>query len=663
MARASTVLLTACCFMASTTPAIAFVIERTITRDKSLKASEAQGEYLGEFVYDSNRDNDRVGKIEVEAWGELGLAEDALVAVPQGLRGRKTASSHDISSDDVLKGEAKQTVATTSSDGSYDEFRSSAWEVDTPSVQILVFDDERRHWQAFEQHMEDWGSSGPRRRLELEEAGAGGGGKIRAGWTGHAEHGRANTSSFSEAGGAGTPSGGASLEVAPAQPLLLGRGSSSSPSEQMGAESMLSSYRKQTEKTAESTTRNFADAVDMKMLPLPRQLWSREPGLMHIPLARCSQMKADAVHMLTIRLDGTTDNHGRVEIGVREKIRPRVWYFIAMFCGVTFKSPVSLKLHLTNTNLGSQAELSMTQVHLPDLYIVALVFQILLLLYTISRINWRGELRARGAGNCFSVLMKAVWGFCRGGKRFAGLEFVVLPLTATLCNILSTELYILFYRSLCADGVGVIGLEIGGFLAWQIAVFLLWASLWHLACGNVADSGSSSAVLGGPSETPDGSSLNAGHQPGDFSRRNSWILHKILALLGVANIVCDLFLDIDSKLGNFMYTSYSGLFLWLCYFLVFLALLHAISETHGGQSWNLQQSKWFFSFLMMTGSWYVLQYLVPLLLSCFSARYVTMRIIVVVDQLARCLGFLLVFRLYETYDSKFLGSRYYGGAR
>jgi len=78
-----------------------------------------------------------------------------------------------------------------------------------------------------------------------------------------------------------------------------------------------------------------------------------------------------------------------VEVSIREHLRPRTWYVVALFCGSTFSDPINFKLHMYNYNLGWQNELSMAQVNVVYCYIAAFVLMIALM-YTINRITVGG---------------------------------------------------------------------------------------------------------------------------------------------------------------------------------------------------------------------------------------------------------------------------------
>ncbi|CAD7954447.1 unnamed protein product [Amoebophrya sp. A25] len=304
-------------------------------------------------------------------------------------------------------------------------------------------------------------------------------------------------------------------------------------------------------------------------------------------------------------------------------------------------------------------------------------------------------------------------------------QFLAFPLGALTTNAISCLFYVLFFLVLCSTGHAVGFLEVIGFLAWQIAMLLIWTGFWILATG------ASPGVLG-----------RYDYRVGSLLSMRAK-LYLFMLKLTLLSIICDFYLDTDAKLGNFLYSGTSarsnsfsapwvmvnpqrasstedggehvhehdtttasasssssssgtstattrsrddhdmhlhansdstltnsvlavfaliinflgrnlGTIVWLGYFCLFLWLLSVVSDVHGGSTWNVSQSRWFFSFLTLSGVWYLIQYLLPFALSLFVEQNLGLsRYVVGVDLLARCFGVSVVLYLYALYDGNF----------
>jgi len=251
-------------------------------------------------------------------------------------------------------------------------------------------------------------------------------------------------------------------------------------------------------------------------------------------------------------------------------------------------------------------------------------------------------------------------------------DFLSFPITALILSLTSSALYLSHFLHLSHTGRANIFLEYAGFLTNQCSLALVWAALWFLATGAVAfDLHFASArfqelrpkiyawifflfLLGLSlceyswtfwNLTSRGSSARG------IMTRNTGGGNKWAPLRGF---------DIGATSSSSqMYTSFFGLCVWALNFYFFLWLLRTTGDVHGGQSWNQAQARWFLKFLQLSGVWFACEFVLPLGLSFFGARWQVSQWIVSLELLGDCVAFTVVFYLYKTYDVKFLGNRFY----
>ncbi|CAD7954449.1 unnamed protein product [Amoebophrya sp. A25] len=182
-----------------------YILERTIRRNKHLDVHrQSQVEYLGEFVFDYSTENERIGSASFEAWGELELLSDGLAGGKsllelQDERETKLVLQR-LHEQDVSKGTKTTTSAPTPPPSEehkkinkktedplhaylpsrtralvvvpegqnvpiikreqqeqnsprtqeHEQQQRAPFRINTPSLQILAFDDEESHWFAFQ---------------------------------------------------------------------------------------------------------------------------------------------------------------------------------------------------------------------------------------------------------------------------------------------------------------------------------------------------------------------------------------------------------------------------------------------------------------------------------------------------------------------------------